>query len=104
MLTLSTRPNNYTFPLVFKACAGIRDLSLGKTVPGSFSKLRLCDVRYVKWGMSREAVKLFRRMQNAECRMQNEDVRPDGFICMCCYFLVWRCMAVVWSAFHCLRR
>ncbi|KAL8503745.1 hypothetical protein ACS0TY_022458 [Phlomoides rotata] len=33
----------------FKACAGIRDLSLGKTVPGSFSKLRLCDGQNVDW-------------------------------------------------------
>ncbi|KAL8498627.1 hypothetical protein ACS0TY_021825 [Phlomoides rotata] len=112
MLTLGIRPNNYTFPFLFKACAGIRDLNLGKTLHGSVSKLGLCDDMhvlnsmihmycscengimfaekvfdempkinsvswstmmggYVKWGMSSEAVRLFRRMQS------EEGVRPD---------------------------
>ncbi|KAL1562291.1 pentatricopeptide repeat-containing protein-like isoform X2 [Salvia divinorum] len=39
MLTHCFKPNNYTYPFVFKACAGIRDLNLGKSVQGSVLKL-----------------------------------------------------------------
>ncbi|GFQ04921.1 pentatricopeptide repeat-containing protein at5g56310 [Phtheirospermum japonicum] len=39
MLSHSVKPNNYTYPFVLKACAGIKDLSIGKTVHGSVSKL-----------------------------------------------------------------
>ncbi|KAK6129546.1 hypothetical protein DH2020_036704 [Rehmannia glutinosa] len=111
MLRHRIEPNNYTYPFVFKACAGIRDLSLGKTVHGSVSKLGFCgDTHvvnamihmycscengiefgekvfdemsktnsvswstmmggYVRWQMSSETVKLFRKMQIV-------GVRPD---------------------------
>ncbi|PIN23981.1 hypothetical protein CDL12_03284 [Handroanthus impetiginosus] len=111
MLNHRVAPNNYTYPFVFKACAGIRELSLGKTVHGSVVKLGYCGdthvlntmihmycscengivfgeklfdempninsvswstmmCGYVRWGMSNEAVKLFRRMQIA-------NVKPD---------------------------
>ncbi|KAK6129533.1 hypothetical protein DH2020_036766 [Rehmannia glutinosa] len=111
MLSHRIEPNNYTYPFVFKACAGIRDLSLGKTVHGSVSKLgfcgdthvvnamihmycscengiefgekvfdEMCETNsvswstmmggYVRWQMSSEAVKLFRKMQIV-------GVRPD---------------------------
>ncbi|KAL3633575.1 hypothetical protein CASFOL_022337 [Castilleja foliolosa] len=39
MLSHCVEPNNYTYPFVLKACAGIKDLSLGKTVHGSVWKL-----------------------------------------------------------------
>ncbi|KAH6790807.1 hypothetical protein C2S51_005813 [Perilla frutescens var. frutescens] len=39
MLRHCIEPNNYTYPFVFKACAGIRDLSLGTSVHGSVWKL-----------------------------------------------------------------
>ncbi|KAI3454198.1 hypothetical protein Pfo_010861 [Paulownia fortunei] len=111
MLNHRVEPNNYTYPFVFKACAGIRDLSLGKMVHGSVLKLGFCgDTHvlnamihmycscengiefgeklfdemskinsvswstmmggFVRWGMSSEAVRLFRRMQIV-------GVRPD---------------------------
>ncbi|KAK6118349.1 hypothetical protein DH2020_047920 [Rehmannia glutinosa] len=47
MLSHRIEPNNYTYPFVFKACAGIRDLSLGKTVHGSVSKLGFCGDTHV---------------------------------------------------------
>ncbi|KAL7150888.1 hypothetical protein ABFS83_05G144500 [Erythranthe nasuta] len=105
MLSHSIEPNNYTYPFVLKACAGMGDMNLGQTVHGSVTKLGFCgDAHvlhatihmycscrngiefaeklfdempktnsvswstmiggYVRWGMSSEAIKLFRRMQN----------------------------------------
>lgn len=39
MLFYGVGPNNYTYPFVLKACAGIGDLDLGKTIHGSVFKL-----------------------------------------------------------------
>ncbi|XP_043698966.1 pentatricopeptide repeat-containing protein At4g21065-like [Telopea speciosissima] len=39
MLRLSVPPNKFTFPFLLKACAGIRDLNLGRQVHGSVAKL-----------------------------------------------------------------
>ncbi|MBA0835879.1 hypothetical protein Goarm_008132 [Gossypium armourianum] len=38
MLECQVLPNNFTFPFVLKACAGIGDLNLGKSVHGSLLK------------------------------------------------------------------
>ncbi|XP_075485137.1 pentatricopeptide repeat-containing protein At4g21065-like [Primulina tabacum] len=88
MLFYGVGPNNYTYPFVLKACAGIADLDLGKTVHGCengidmaemlFDEMSKCDSvpwsamigGYVRWGVPNEAVKLFRKMQIAR-------VRPD---------------------------
>ncbi|KAL6512390.1 hypothetical protein OROHE_020002 [Orobanche hederae] len=42
MLCYGVEPNNYTHPFLLKACAGIRELSLGKMVHGSVLKLGFC--------------------------------------------------------------
>ncbi|XP_057776447.1 pentatricopeptide repeat-containing protein At5g66520-like [Salvia miltiorrhiza] len=39
MLINSVQPNNYTYPFLLKACAGIRDLNLGESVHASVLKL-----------------------------------------------------------------
>ncbi|KAG8381753.1 hypothetical protein BUALT_Bualt05G0005300 [Buddleja alternifolia] len=111
MLSYSVGPNNYTYPFVFKACAGIGELNLGKMVHGSVTKLGFGDDTHVgntmihmycscgegiefaekvfdemcnrnsvswstmisgcvRWGMSSEAIRLFRSMQI-------DGVRPD---------------------------
>ncbi|KAL3838594.1 hypothetical protein ACJIZ3_023185 [Penstemon smallii] len=111
MLNYRVAPNNYTYPFLFKACSGIGDLGLGKTVHGIVLKYGFsedthvsntmihtyCSCEngieygekvfdemsswssvswstmlggYVRWAMSSEAVKLFRRMQTS-------GVRPD---------------------------
>ncbi|KAK4401267.1 Pentatricopeptide repeat-containing protein [Sesamum angolense] len=47
MLSHGVEPNNYTYPFVFKACAGIGDLNLGKMVHGSVLKLGFCGDTHV---------------------------------------------------------
>ncbi|CAN0877602.1 Pentatricopeptide repeat-containing protein At5g56310 [Linum grandiflorum] len=48
MLEYGVPPNRYTFPFVLKACAGIADLKLGKSVHGSVFKLGFDDDIHVR--------------------------------------------------------
>ncbi|KAL5783136.1 hypothetical protein ACOSP7_008165 [Xanthoceras sorbifolium] len=48
MLLYGVSPNKFTYPFVLKACAGIGDLNLGKSVHGSVIKLRFCDDIHVQ--------------------------------------------------------
>ncbi|TYH15645.1 hypothetical protein ES288_A05G058500v1 [Gossypium darwinii] len=92
MLECQVLPNNFTYPFVLKACAGIGDLNLGKSVHGSLLKFGFdgnnhvlntlvhmyCSCKggieiglpwsamiggYVRLGRSNDAVDLFRQMQ-----------------------------------------
>ncbi|GER32579.1 pentatricopeptide repeat-containing protein [Striga asiatica] len=47
MLSYGVSPNNYTYPFVLKACAGIRDFILGKTIHGPVLKLGFCANTHV---------------------------------------------------------
>ncbi|KAJ8774771.1 hypothetical protein K2173_017217 [Erythroxylum novogranatense] len=68
MLRCSVLPNKYTYPFVLKACAGIGDLRLGKSIHGSVLKLGFHDDLYVQntmvhmyWGNS-DGVELARKV------------------------------------------
>ncbi|XP_010648655.1 pentatricopeptide repeat-containing protein At4g21065-like [Vitis vinifera] len=48
MLGYGISPNKYAFPFVLKACAGLRDLNLGKAVHGSLVKFGFDDDIFVQ--------------------------------------------------------
>ncbi|XP_049367617.1 pentatricopeptide repeat-containing protein At1g18485-like [Solanum verrucosum] len=71
MTSTEERPDNFTFPLVIKACGGVLDVGLGEAIHGMASKMGLVsDVfvsnalisMYGKFSLVEEAMKVFEHM------------------------------------------